>query len=321
MPRPKFSIVITSYERAEMAVRCVESCLAQGHESFEVVVVDDASTDDTVARLDALGDERLAVVAHPANRGINPSRHTGVEHASGDWIVALDSDWELLPGALWRLDEIIAGLPPGVRVVRSRLLWDDGRVTPTVVPDRPLTYVDRIEWVEREGGFDAARCIHRDVFETTPYFRDRRGAMETLFELNLARNETTLVVADTLTKMYTTASNSYLRSVDRRELIPRLLRDAPDMLWMSETTISNHGPALREHGPRQHRIILRVATVSAFLCGERRRGVLAAWRYLKTTATDVMLWGTLVLGLFGPRAVAYGTLAQRRLAAVRERGA
>jgi glycosyltransferase involved in cell wall biosynthesis len=311
--RPFFTIVITTYDRALIVRRCIDSCLSQSFADFELVVVDDGSTDGTAAMLESYDDPRLRVVAHDSNRGINPSRYTGVTNARGEWIVVVDSDDELAPGALVRLREIIAGLPPGVRVVRSRLRHDDGRITPAFVPAEPYGYEGRIRWAEAEGGNDAGRCLHRDVFEASPYIHDRRGAMETLFELNLAQSETSVCVEDVLGLVHSDAPDSWLRSNGASDLIPRLRREAPDMLWMAETTLSRHGPALARIGPRQHQTLLRNASMQAFLLGRRRQGASYALRALRGRKLDLQTWATLLLGLIGPGCAARGALAYRRL--------
>lgn len=319
MSRPFFSIVITTYNRARIVRRCVDSCLAQSFDDFEVVVVDDGSSDDSVATLERYEDPRMRVIAHESNRGINPSRHTGVTHSRGEWLVVVDSDDELLPEALERLHEVIGGLPAGVTVVASRLIREDGVVTPAFVPAGPYDYVGRIRWAEEEGGQDAGRCLHRSVFEATPYIDGRRGAMETLYELDLARNETSICVEDVLGRVHSDAPNSWLRSTSASELLPRLLREAPDMLWMAETALDRHGPTLLQHGPRQYRLLLRIASNQAFLLRDRKKGVRYASRALRMRKVDVLAWGTMMLGVLGPGAVAHGTLAYRRLAAVQER--
>lgn len=314
---PYFSVVITTYNRSRIVRRCLESCLRQTMDDFEVIVVDDASTDDTAGSLAKYDDPRLRVLVHDSNRGINPARHTGAENARGEWVVVLDSDWELFPQSLTRLREIIDGLPAGVRVVRSRLLWDDGTITPRFMPRGPIGYEGRIRWVEAEGGYDAGRCIARAVFEETPYFADRRGAMETLFELELASRETTLCVDDVLGMEHSDAPNSWLRTTDSKELVPRLFAEAPDMLWMAETSLERHGDALRRLGPRQYRTLSRVAAVQAFLIGRRRKGLGHVLAALRAWPLDAMAWAVLALGLIGPGAVAHGTVAFRRLGAVR----
>jgi glycosyltransferase involved in cell wall biosynthesis len=316
MSHPFFSIVITTYNRARIVRRCIDSCLAQEFADFEIVVVDDGSDDDTAAVLaQAYDDPRLRVVAHEANRGINPSRHTGATNARGEWVVVIDSDDELLPGALARLHELTGELPEGVRVLRSRQVHDDGHVTPSFIPDGPYGYEGRIRWAEGEGGTDAARCIKREAFATSPYIEGRRGAMETLFELNLAERETSLCAGDVLTAVHADADNSWLRAIKSAEVIPRLKREAPDMLWMAETVLERHGDALQRYGPGQYVTVLRIAATQAFILGKRRLGARYALRALRRDPLAPAAWVTLLLGLLGPGATARGAVAYRRFAA------
>jgi glycosyltransferase involved in cell wall biosynthesis len=314
MSQPFFSIVITTYDRARIVCRCIDSCMAQSYGDFEVVVVDDASRDDTLAVLEGRYDDpRLRVLSHESNRGINPSRHTGVAEARGEWVVVIDSDDELMQDALERLHELVEELPEGVRVLRSRQLHDDGAITPKHVPAGPYGYEGRIRWAEAEGGTDAARCLRRAVFESTPYVEGRRGAMETLFELDLAKGETSVCVEDVLTKVHADAPNSWLRATQGHHVLPRLRQEAPDMLWMAETVLDRHGAALRRFGPRQYVAVLMVAAVQAFLLGERGKGARYAFRALRRRPLAPAAWMTVVLGLLGPWAVGRGAVAYRRL--------
>ena len=306
--------MITTYNRSRIVCRCIDACLAQDFEDFEVVVVDDGSSDETEAVLrDRYSDPRVRFVAHAENRGINPARHTGSRQASGEWVVVVDSDDELLPGALTRLRELIDELPPGVRVLRSRQVHDDGHLTPTFVPEGPYGYEGRIRWAEAEGGNDAARCIERAVFADTPYIDGRRGAMETLFELNLAERETSVCVEDVTIAVHADASDSWLRAVDAAALVPRLRREAPDMLWMAETVLHRHGEALRHWSPRQYVTILRIAATQSFYLGQRRRGARYALQALRRDPLAPAAWVTLVLGLLGPCAVLQAAVWHRRL--------
>jgi glycosyltransferase involved in cell wall biosynthesis len=320
MSGPFFSVLVTAYNRASEVERCVRSCIEQTFGDFEIVVVDDASTDATAAVLAAVPDPRLRVVSHDRNRGISPARATAVDHARGEWLVMVDSDWELFPHTLARLRMLIDTLPPGVRIIRSRLESEDGTAMPGVMPARITDYRGRLEWLEAlavaGASSDAGHCIQRGVFEHTNYF-DRRGALETLWETDLARREPSLWVPDILGRQYVDAANSHTRDASAARLIPRLLSEAPDALWMAETMLAEHGPELARHAPRYRRWLLESAALQAFLAGKRRAGLRHARAALRTGPADPQLWATIALGALGPRALAEAKLAGRRWRSLR----
>jgi hypothetical protein len=320
--RPFFSVLVTAYNREGEIERCVRSCQQQSFEDFEIVVVDDASTDRTAAVLAALADPRLRIVRHQRNRGISPARATAVEHAQGNWFVMLDSDWALFPHSLARLRELIDTLPPGVRIIRSLLESDDGRVDPELMPVEEITdYAARVRWLEalavHGASSDAGHCIHRSVFDATNYFDDRRGAMETLWELSLARREPSMWVSEILGHQYVDAANSHSRDMRPSMLIPRLLGDAPDALWMAETMLAEHGDELARHAPHYRRWLLESAALQAFLVGRRRVGIHYTWAAIRAGSVGAQVWASLPLGILGPRPLAYAKLAGRRSRAAR----
>jgi GT2 family glycosyltransferase len=95
------TVVIPAYRRPEMVERAVRSVLEQTRPPHEVIVVDDASGDDTGDRAAGLG---ARVITHQQNLGEGPARNTGLEAATQDWVALLDSDDEWLPPhleALW----------------------------------------------------------------------------------------------------------------------------------------------------------------------------------------------------------------------------
>ena len=104
----EISIVIPVYNKAEYIVGCLDSLLSQDFASFEVVAVDDGSTDLSGKLCDekAAGDGRIRVI-HTANGGVTAARRIGVEAAKGKYIVFVDADDELLPGALRTLHEAV----------------------------------------------------------------------------------------------------------------------------------------------------------------------------------------------------------------------
>jgi glycosyltransferase involved in cell wall biosynthesis len=99
MSSPRVSVVIPTFNRAELCCLAVESVLRQTFADLECIVVDDGSTDDTAAQLARFGD-RIRILRQP-NRGMNPARNAGIAVARGEYLALLDSDDLWQP---WKLE-------------------------------------------------------------------------------------------------------------------------------------------------------------------------------------------------------------------------
>ncbi|MGA7577686.1 MAG: glycosyltransferase family 2 protein [Desulfobaccales bacterium] len=97
--RPGLSVIIPTYNRAALAPEAVASVLAQTWQDFEVLVVDDASTDGTAAALAAFG-SRIRLLRSSSRLGVAAARNLGICAARGQWLAFLDSD------DLWRPEKL-----------------------------------------------------------------------------------------------------------------------------------------------------------------------------------------------------------------------
>lgn len=104
--KPFVSVVIPLYNKEKIIAQSLKSVLDQTYTNFEIVVVDDGSTDKSVEVVKNIGDDRIQLLCQP-NAGPSKARNTGVKNSNGDWIVFLDADDELLPEALSIFTEII----------------------------------------------------------------------------------------------------------------------------------------------------------------------------------------------------------------------
>jgi glycosyltransferase involved in cell wall biosynthesis len=98
---PTVSVVIPTFNRARLVVRAIDSVLTQTYRDFEVVVVDDGSTDGTREALAEVGPP-VRVIHHEVNRGRSAARNTGIRAARGRFIGFLDADDLWLPEKLER---------------------------------------------------------------------------------------------------------------------------------------------------------------------------------------------------------------------------
>jgi glycosyltransferase involved in cell wall biosynthesis len=99
MSVPKVSIVTPLYNKADYVRRTVDSVLAQTMADWELLVVDNLSTDDGPARVRALNDPRVQLL-RCERKGVSATRNTGLEAAGGEWLVFLDADDLLAAGYL-----------------------------------------------------------------------------------------------------------------------------------------------------------------------------------------------------------------------------
>lgn len=117
---PLVSVIIPTYNRGWILKEAVDSVLAQDFDSFELIVVDDGSSDDTPQILAAYGD-RLRVIRQP-NRGVSAARNRGIAAAGGEFIALLDSDDLWLPPKLARQMQFFQKTPAAA-ICQTQEIW------------------------------------------------------------------------------------------------------------------------------------------------------------------------------------------------------
>ena len=108
---PRVSVAISTWNRAHLVGRAIRSALAQTFEDFELLVVDDGSSDATPEVLAAVSDARLRRVRHERNFGVSRTRNTALGLARGEWLAYLDDDNEWAPDYLERQLAFAASQP------------------------------------------------------------------------------------------------------------------------------------------------------------------------------------------------------------------
>ena len=108
----KISVIIPCFNGERYLSECLNSVLCQDMADFELLLIDDGSTDGTldIARHYAQRDARVRVL-HQPNAGVSAARNLGLDHASGEWVTFVDCDDLLVPGALgWMLNAATDGV-------------------------------------------------------------------------------------------------------------------------------------------------------------------------------------------------------------------
>ena len=135
---PKATVIVPVYNVEAYLEKCVQSILAQTEPDFELLLVDDGSTDHSGALCDQLAqkDPRIQVI-HQQNQGLGGARNTGIQAAAGDWVLLVDSDDWIEPELLEKTLE--AGLREEADLVMFgfRSVDEQGNTLQTFVEDVP----------------------------------------------------------------------------------------------------------------------------------------------------------------------------------------
>lgn len=124
---PLISVYMPTYNRVQMAIRAIESVLAQDYPNLELLVVDDASSDDTwqVLTNKYINDERIRFFRQSTGQGACAARNRAISEAKGEFVTGIDDDDEFLPN---RLSSLYSAYDDKYSCVCSGYIWDYGTV-------------------------------------------------------------------------------------------------------------------------------------------------------------------------------------------------
>jgi hypothetical protein len=170
---PLVSVVIPTYQRREVVRRAVASVLAQSFQDFELIVVDDGSTDGTESALAGL-DERLRY-QWQENAGLPAARNTGIRVARGEIVAFLDSDDRWLPSHLTVATEVLSRHPEAVLCTTAPRFDVGGRK-----PASAAELVDALPALLAENivGHPSAVAVRREPVVALGGFDERLLVME-----------------------------------------------------------------------------------------------------------------------------------------------
>ena len=280
MTPPILTFLIPTYNRAPLVSRAIESVLHHqlaDRDAFEIIVVDDGSTDDTAAHVAPwVADGSITYLPQPTNRGVAAARNAGIDAARGKWLVMLDSDNQLLPGALALLLAELQEVPVSVGVFWGNCRDRDGRTTTIhgvagVVPGGHLI----------DGRYPGE---HFSVVRADLARRHKFAELGTLNECAACfwypiALESDLYLSPSVFQFYETAGDDRITSLASRRY------RAGELVRCFEETLVRFGPLLRSRAPETywalHGRIALYKAVSGDWLPSLRAGLIAArgWRY------------------------------------------
>lgn len=294
--RARYSVVIPTHNRRDYVLRAIRSCLHPPDPRIEVLVVDDGSTDGTCEAVARLHDPRLRLIVHETNQGVCPTRNSGAAAAQGEWVVFLDSDDELLPGAIDMIEACAMRQPASVSAVRFLFALDDGGISPhTLPPAGHLDYAGLLRWQVSCSPHqqDTLHCVRRSAFSDLRYPDSR--AFELGYFLDLHRHFEVVVAHDVVAALHYDAPTSLSRTVEKSQL----LQAAADQAREARRVLATHGTEMKRLAPLLYWRQLRRTALHYFLAGERDKGCAMACAALRQRWMTPEVIVMLLVGLLG----------------------
>ncbi|WP_328631791.1 bifunctional glycosyltransferase/CDP-glycerol:glycerophosphate glycerophosphotransferase [Streptomyces sp. NBC_00356] len=202
---PRFSVIVPAHLVQAYLHACLDSVLSQSYTDYELIAVDDASPDACGEIIDAYAarDARVRAVHLPENAGLGPARNAGLERASGEYVIFLDSDDTLAPGSLAAIaDRIKETDDPDILVYDyARAHWDgslarnqyahlleESGPAPFTLAERPsLLRLLMVVWnkaYRREFLVDSGLTFPPGYYEDTPWTYPALMAAESMATLD-----------------------------------------------------------------------------------------------------------------------------------------
>jgi len=177
---PLVSVVIPTYNRAGLLSRAVESVLNQTYPNFELIVMDDCSTDGTESVVKGFQDYRIRYIRHKKNQGAPIARNNGIKAAKGEYIAFQDSDDEWLPTKLEKEVNAFNSAPSDLGVVYTSF-WLVDNDKKTLVPSSHVKQTEgkihdvllEMNFVSLSSAIVKNECFTKvGMFENIPRFQD-----------------------------------------------------------------------------------------------------------------------------------------------------
>ena len=148
---PTVSVIIPTYQRANLVNQAIESVLAQTYRDYEIIVVNDGSTDDTKAVLAQFGNKITAI--HQENRGLSAARNTGILASQGKYIAFLDDDDLWLPEKLAKQIPVLEAKPQIGLIYSDMFRFNENGVFPDTWGKNFPTPSLPVSWTLFKGNF------------------------------------------------------------------------------------------------------------------------------------------------------------------------
>lgn len=300
----KFSVIVPLYNKAPYIRGTIESVLAQTCQDFEIVVVDDGSTDGSADLLEAIADTRLRVVRQ-ANAGVSAARNRAIAMAQGEWVAFLDADDWHHPHYLASLVLAQATHPEADIVATQYMPVEDGNgagplahalpAMPGSIPDVELISDLPERWMKGPTFTTSSICIRTPLLQDMqPCFAvgESHGEDLDMWFRAAERSPIAMVLAPMVAYRIDVQGSLSLQN-------PTLTLP-PFLMRIRQRARSGAMPAAKSRSALKLVASQEISLArDALACGERATAVRLLWSGLDATSS-VRWWSTAAMTVFVP---------------------
>ena len=188
-----FSIIIPLYNKERYIENAIQSILKQTVTDYEIIVINDGSTDNSKEIATKYLSEKIRIIDHPKNKGLSATRNTGVKNANSNYITFLDADDLWYPDYLHTIEKLILSYPKAHIFATN---FDEVYPKTTHKPHNgsenlPTDFNGLIDFFKinlKQGIYTPSSvCWHKSVFETIGYYNEKITFSEDL-DFNIRAN-------------------------------------------------------------------------------------------------------------------------------------
>ena len=179
MSTPYFSVIIPLYNKEAYVAKCINSILQQTFTNYEIIIVNDCSTDKSLAIASTLLGNKARYIEHEKNQGLSATRNTGIQNAHTNYVTYLDADdtWE--PQFLETIYRLTQNFPEARIFGTSYFeVYNDVKRNPITgtehLPQDFEGYLNYFKDNIKQGFYThGSICFHKDVFEKVGYYTSK----------------------------------------------------------------------------------------------------------------------------------------------------
>lgn len=212
----KFSFIIPTYNRAHCILTSINSVLKQNHKDFEIIIIDDCSTDNSLVIIDKFIQSYtfIKVIRLEKNYGTNIAKNIGSLHASGNYLVFLDSDDQLFKeDSLKRIEEVIINnyFP---KLLMFTCINIEGNIkSKNTITDQLISFKS---YFQGKASGEYLPVVEKSLFDSVKFYTDIHGG-EGLTWLAIARLTNGIFISSEIIRLYDDKGTDRLSHIDFKQ--------------------------------------------------------------------------------------------------------